>query len=166
MNQLQNTRPYFYFFTWRTFVLLPLVLVLLCHLRVADAGLYGATVASHAEKSFVNEAAQNEAPQENIPPASNQTCHCGENPPGSPTTARILAILTSAYTTIETMVRSFAFGFGARMLKFTIVDQNEERDKLHDRLSKSAEVGISVASIVLGMGLFIPVRFRTLWFEY
>ena len=74
-------------------------------------------------------------------------------------------IIKNIHTTAETALRSFALGFGARLLKFVLVDKEEELDRLRQRCLKAAVVGVSVASFVLGMSLFLPAKHRAMWFE-
>jgi hypothetical protein len=139
-----------YNITGKTLVLT--LFVVLCIVSVADAGLYDASLASLAQKSFLN---------------CSEVCPCSSQPvEGMHQVMTFLGILTSAYTTCETLVRAFALGFGARMLKFVIVEKDEGLDNLRDRMWKSAVVGLAIASIVMGLGLFLPVRFRMNWLAY
>jgi hypothetical protein len=47
----------------------------------------------------------------------------------------------------------------------SVVDQEEELDKVRDRLFKSAVMGLSMATFVLGLGLFVPARLIAQWFN-
>jgi hypothetical protein len=73
-----------------------------------------------------------------------------------------LAIFASALATLDTILRSFAFGFGVRLIKFVVVEKDETLEKLKERIWKSAVVGLAFAGIVLGLGLVIPAaRFQS-----
>jgi hypothetical protein len=124
----------------------------LCILNFADAGLYDASVASLAQRSFLN---------------CSEACPCPSGQvEGMNQVMSFLGVFTRVYTMCETLVRSFALGFGARMLKFVIVENDEDLANLRDRMWKSAVVGLAVAAVVMGLGLFLPVRFRMNWLAY
>ena len=74
-------------------------------------------------------------------------------------------IAKSAYATAETILRGFTLGFGTRMLKFSLIDNDEDLDKLRDHLIKAVVTGISLSSFILGMSMFLPERYRALWFQ-
>jgi hypothetical protein len=143
-----------YSFTWRTMVL-SLFLALCIGASFVDAQLYDASVMlSYADKSSVQ---------------SCSSTACGPCPSVDQATAQeiaaFLAILPAAFATIETMIQFFAFGFSIRLIKSVVVVDHEQ-DKIHDSLFNSAVMGLSLASFVLGLGLFVPRRFSTNLFEY
>ena len=74
-------------------------------------------------------------------------------------------IIRDCHSTAETALRGFALGFGARLWKFTFIEKEEGLDKLRERLIQASVAGLSVASVILGMSLFVPPQYRTLWFD-
>ena len=130
--------------------------------------IYDASTSSVANKHFPPVCSSSDKHFPPVDPAihCNLSCPC---PNAVPTigifSAAFVTMLKNTYTTAETLFRGFAFGFGARMLKFAIVHQDEDLSKLRDRMLKSAVVGLSLSSLIVGMSIFMPARYRSQWFE-
>ena len=71
--------------------------------------------------------------------------------------------------TFEVLLRSFALGFGAHMLKYLLWNNANNvvtYEDLKGRFRVSAVCGLSMASFVFGVSLFLPTQFRVHWFDY
>lgn len=52
------------------------------------------------------------------------------------------------------------------MIKFAIMDQEEDLAQFRERMLKSAVVGLSVTRVVLGVSLVVSGEYGLKWFEY
>lgn len=93
--------------------------------------------------------------------------------------------------TFEILGRSFALGFGLRMLKYilwddnligtakatredgsssgrtsAVVDDDQVLRNLPARCKISAVCGLSTAAIMFGLSLFLPTKLRSKWYQY
>lgn len=124
---------------------------------------YESSMSSHAERSFLNCAETCPCPQPPPPCPPRSPCPRQEHPLSAQQS--MLKIVSSAYTTLETLLRAFSLGFGARLLKFWLYDHDEDLSQVRDRMIKSAVAGLSMSCFILGMGMFLPARYRMKWFE-
>jgi hypothetical protein len=70
-------------------------------------------------------------------------------------------------STVEILLRSFALGFGAHLLQYLLLKNNDATyDELAQRFKVSAVCGVAMACFVFGSSFFIPTHFRMHWFEY
>lgn len=71
--------------------------------------------------------------------------------------------------TLEVLVRGFALGFGARMLKCLLWDNessNATMDKMGEQIRISMLCGLATTSFIFGSSLFLPAQMRINWFQY
>lgn len=95
-------------------------------------------------------------------------CQFPEGPPPPPKTISMLAVDASVYlaSTIEVLFRGFSLGFGMRMLKYILFQEDEALDRIRDRVYISAISGLAMAAFIHGFSLFVPMQMRLDWFEY
>jgi hypothetical protein len=69
--------------------------------------------------------------------------------------------------TVEVLFRSFCLGFGAHMLQYLLIKNNDATyEDLKGRFRVSAVCGLAMACFVFGSSMFVPTQFRLGWFEY
>jgi hypothetical protein len=154
-SQLSNA------YTSRTLVL-TLLFVLCISASVVDAKVY--RYDATGEVSYIDKKSLLE--QESYSSSRRDVCPSCKPSANNQGIFTFLAVLASFCTMIETVIRSFAFGFGVRLIKFVVVEKEEKLDKLQERLFKCAVMGLTIASLVLGLGIFIPARLQMQWFGY
>lgn len=88
--------------------------------------------------------------------------------PPSSIRERLLQLFDYFTTTTEVLVRGFSLGFGAQMLKFLLVnnDNDEHLSKLGERIRISVVTGLAMACFIHGSSVFVPTQLRLRWFAY
>jgi hypothetical protein len=94
----------------------------------------------------------------------NKICPSVKCPSGIP--ERLWDACASFASTIEVLLRGFSLGFGMRMLKYILLQDDESMDRIRDRVWISAVSGLAMAAFIYGMSAFVPVGMRMKWFEY
>lgn len=69
--------------------------------------------------------------------------------------------------TFETLLRSFALGFGAHMLQYMLwTNKDCSFEDIKRRFPISAVCGLVMGSFVFGASFLLPTNFRTHWLDY
>ncbi|CAB9519810.1 expressed unknown protein [Seminavis robusta] len=130
-------------------------------------------------------------------PAGDYYCHPEDVCPPCPACPeqRIKQVLLRWFLhwsdTVEVLARSFALGFGLRMLKYILWEDsrtmtvnsstaeeannssiNDERDPaeimlraLPSQMKIASISGLSMSALIFGLSLFLPTNFRSNWFQ-
>mmetsp|Transcript_48408 Transcript_48408/g.117188 ORF Transcript_48408/g.117188 Transcript_48408/m.117188 type:complete len:128 (+) Transcript_48408:179-562(+) len=77
----------------------------------------------------------------------------------------LYSILGHLFTTLETWIRAFSFGFGLHLLLYIFSKPNVTSEELKQRMNVSFICGIAFGCFCFGGSMIFPAHIRQQWWE-